>query len=315
MFDLPVVVVKGANSILNFFDDDLMKFSKNRVCFGAVNALQVLEDSPANVVIMEMDVGEMTGIELAEAIRDIDEERGHFTYIILIGAINHERVQQDDFHKAIDAVTGTKRVDVVEHLALAGARISQQINALRASNESLHHLCNNLRKGQLLVPLTGLGNREYAEQALNDTIRQVESRGGAVCLVMISVHNYQEVKETYDTSIAGELVVNVSERIQNLVRPLDVVTYFSPGVFALVLMQPSIEQCTAECYTRIFDGVRLKSYTTTAGFQPVSIGMSICAANAEAGAPSLENMIKLATKELDESVRTESIMVQHIKPE
>jgi diguanylate cyclase (GGDEF)-like protein len=206
-------------------------------------------------------------------------------------------------------------VDVMEHLALAGGRISQKMNALRASNDSLQNLCNDLRKGQLLDPLTGLGNREYAEQSLNDTIRQVVSRGGAVCLVMISVHNYEKVKETYDTSIAGELVVNISERIQSLVRPLDVVTYFSPGLFALVLMQPSIEQCTAECYARIFDGVRLKSYPTSAGFQPVSIGMSICAATADLGAPNLEKMIELATNELDESVRTESIKVHHIKPE
>jgi len=316
MFDQPVVVVvKGGNSILDFLDDGLMKFSNNRICFGAVNALQVLEDTPANVVIMEMDAGEMTGFELAEAIRDIDEERNHFTYIILVGAIDHEQVQQDDFHQAIDTVTGSKRVDVMEHLTLAGARISLQMNTLRASNDSLQLLCNNLRKGQLLDPLTGLGNREYAEQALNDTIRQVESRGGAACIVMISVHNYEEVKETYDTSIAGELIVNISERIQRLVRPLDVVTYFSPGLFALVLIQPNIEQCTAECYTRIFDGVRLKSYTTTAGFQPVSIGMSICAATADTGAPTMGNMIKFATKELDESVRTESIMVHHIIPE
>jgi phosphoserine phosphatase RsbU/P len=316
MFDLPVVVVvKGGNSILDFLDDGLMKFSNNRVCFGAVSALQVLEDAPANVVIMEMDAGEMTGFELAEAIRDIDEERHHFTYIILVGAINHERVQLDDFHQTIDAVTDTKRVDIMEHLALAGARISLQMNALRASNDSLQHLCNNLSEGQLLDPLTGLGNREYAEQALNSTIRQVESRGGAACIVMISVRNYQQVKETYDTSIAGELIVKISERIQRLVRPLDVVSYFAPGLFALVLRQPNIEQCTAECYRRLFDGVRLKSYTTTAGFQPVSIGMSICAATADTGAPTMDNMIKLATKELDESVRTESVMVHHIIPE
>lgn len=315
MFDQPVVVVKGGNSILDFLDDGLMKLSNNRVCFGAVNALQVLEDAPANVVIMEMDAGEMTGIELAEAIRDIDHEGNHFTYIILVGPINHEQIQLDDFHQAIDAVTGTKRADVMEHLALAGARISEQMNALRASNDSLQHLCDDLKKGQLLDPLTGLGNQEYAKQALNDTIRQVESRGGAACIVMISVHNYEEVIETYDTTIAGELIVNISERIQRLVRPLDVVTYYSPGLFALVLIQPNIKQCTAECYKRIFDGVRLKSYTTSAGFQPVSIGMSICAATADTGAPTMGNMIQFATKELEESVRTESIMVHHIIPE
>ena len=265
MFDLPVVLVKGQNSNLDFFDDVLIKFTNCLVYSGAVNALQALEDAPANVVIMETDVDEMTGIELAEAIRDIDEDRNHFTYIILIGAINPEQVRKDSFHLIIDAVTGTKRADVMEHLALAGARISVQVNALRASNDSLQHLCNHLRKGQLLDPLTGLGNKEYAEQALNDTIRQVESRGGAACIVMISVHNYEAVKETYDESIARELVVNISERLQSLVRPLDVVTYFSPGLFALVLMQPNIEQCTAECYRRIFDGMRLKSYATRAG--------------------------------------------------
>jgi len=315
MFDLPIVVVKGSAPTLDFFGKDLLKFSNNRVCFGAVNALQILEDEPAAVVITEMDVDDMSGIELAEAIRDIDAERNHFTYIIPFGAVNQERVQQNEFHAAIDAFTGTRRPDVLEHLTLAGARISQQINELNESNAALQSLCNDLRKGQLLDPLTGLGNRELADNALHDTIRQVESRGGAVCLVMISVANYEEVKLNYDTSVAGELVVAISQRIQNLVRPLDVVTYFSPGLFSLILMQPTIEQCTASCYERIFDGIRLKSYTTTAGYQPVSIGMSICAATTEAGAPSQQMMIDIATKNLDQSVRTESIVVHHIKPE
>lgn len=315
MFDLPIVVVKGKDSTLDFFDDDLLKFSNNRVCFGAVNALQILEDAPANIVITEMNVGDMNGVELAEAIRDIDEEREHYTYIILIGAINQTRVRTETFHRCIDTLTGTRRVDVLEHLALAGARISDRINRLNASNRSLQNLCSDLRKGQLLDPLTGLGNRDFADNALGDTIKQVESRGGAVCLVMISVANYEDIKDNYDTTIAGELVLAMSDRIRHLVRPLDVVTYFSPGVFALVLLQPSIEQCTAACYERIFDGIRLKSYTTTAGYQPVTIGMSICAATADAGAPSQQQMIDIATQNLDASIQTESIIVHHIKPE
>ncbi len=315
MFDSPIVVVKGEQSVVDFFDSNLAKFSNSRICYGAVNALQLLEALPASVVVTESHVGDMSGSELASTIRDIDEERGHYTQIILIGAVGHDTVQQEAFHKTVDALTGTKRVDVLEHLILAGARIANQINNLKKDNVALHHLCNDLRKGQLLDPLTGLGNREYADLALNDTIRQIESRGGAICLVMISVQNYEEIKETYNTSVAGELIISISERIQNLVRPLDVVTYFSPGHFALVLMQPTIDQCTAECYTRIFDGVRLKSYTTTAGYQPVTIGMSLCAATADAGAPSQEKMIEIAMSNLAESVRTESIIVHHIKPE
>ncbi len=113
MFDLPVVLVKGQKSNLDFFDDVLIKFTNCLVYSGAVNALQALEDAPANVVIMETDVDEMTGIELAEAIRDIDEDRNHFTYIILIGAINPEPV----------SYTHSDAADEEDSVDLGGRRI------------------------------------------------------------------------------------------------------------------------------------------------------------------------------------------------
>jgi len=93
MLDLPFVIVEEGNSRRGCFDYDLIKFSNNRTCIGAVDALQVIESSPANVVTTEMNVGEMTRVELAEAIRDIDEERNNSTYITLTGAVNHERGQ------------------------------------------------------------------------------------------------------------------------------------------------------------------------------------------------------------------------------
>ena len=312
MFDLPIVVVKGGDSILDFFDRELIKFTNNRVCYGAVNALQILEDAPASVVITEVDLGDMTGLELAEAIRDIDADRDHYTYIILMGAINPRTVESDAFHENIDVITGTKRVDVLEHLIIAGCRVSKKINDLELSQAGLQNLCNELRKGQLLDPLTGLGNQRFAEQSLHDSIRQIESRGGAVCFLMISIENYEYVKETFDTTIAGELVLAVSDRIQALVRPLDVVTYYSPGQFALVLIQPSIEQCTAECYMRIYEGVKLKTYTTSAGFQPIELAMSICAGTAETGPPNQDVMIRTAIDNLEVSHRDDNLIVEHI---
>ena len=310
MFDLPIVVVKGGNSILDFFDDELIKFTNNRVCFGAVNALQVLEDAPANVVIAEFNVDDMNGIELAEAIREIDEERGHYTYIIMIGAMNRDHVESEEFRENVDMITGTKQPDVMTHLTLAGCRISKQVNSLLRSEESLQKLCTELRRGQLLDPLTGLGNRSFAEQTLENSIKQIESRGGAGCILMIAIKNYENVKESYDTTIAGELVLSVSERLQNLVRPLDVVTYYSPGQFALILVQPDIDNCSAECYQRIYEGVKLKSYNTSVGYLPVEIGMSICASDAESGPPNPSKMISAAVAGLDKS--RDEIFVHHL---
>ena len=312
MPDLPLVVVKGGDSILGFFDQELTSFTNNRVCHCAVDALQILEDEPAGVVITEVDVGDMSGLELAEAIRDIDSERCHYTYVILIGAVNRSTVEIGGIHEHIDVITGTKRADILKHLALSGSRISKQITSLMTSQTALQALCDDLRKGQLLDPLTGLGNRSFAKQTLHDSIRQIESRGGAVWFMMISIQNYESIKESFDTKIAEELVVSVSERIQALVRPLDMVTYYAPGQFALILMQPSIEHCTAECYLRIYEGVKLKTYATSAGYQAVEIAMSICAGGAESGPPNENLIITTAIENLNISHEKDCIIVKHI---
>lgn len=312
MFDLPIVIVKAANSNLDFFDQELAEFTNNQVCHSALDALQILEDAPASVVISEVDVGDMDGIELADAIRDVDSDRNHYTHVIIFGAVKPNIVESELFRDNVHLITSTKRVDVLKHLISAACRTSKQVNDLLESQAALQKLCNELRPGQLLDPLTGLGNRSFAEQTLKDSIRQIESRGGAVCFMVISIQNYEAVKEEYDTTIAGELVVAVSDRIQALVRPLDVVTYYGPGQFALILVQPSIDQCTAECYQRLYEGVKLKSYNTSIGFQPVDIAMSICAGTADTGPPNEDIMIKTALDNLDASQLSDSIAIKRI---
>ena len=51
----------------------------NRTRIGVFNASRLLKDSPANVVTMEMDIGKMTGVKLAEEIHNIDEKRNNLT--------------------------------------------------------------------------------------------------------------------------------------------------------------------------------------------------------------------------------------------
>jgi two-component SAPR family response regulator len=79
MFGKLFVIVEEKNPMFDFFDNDLVKLSNSRTCTGAFDALRVLEESPANVVTMEMEISEMTGVELIETIHNIDEERKNLT--------------------------------------------------------------------------------------------------------------------------------------------------------------------------------------------------------------------------------------------
>lgn len=194
----PVVIVKHPDSPGQRYTDALVAFPARQICEGAVDVLQQLEAEPAHVVITEMNLVDMTGIELAEAIRDIDSEPGHFTYIILHGSEISDDMQvacEND----IDVFVSEADPRILELSVQAGMRIADHVN-----------------------------------------------------------------------------------------------------------------QCTAACYQRIFDGVGLKSYKTSVGFKAVNIAMSICATHAEAGAPDPERMITVARSNLETARSNQSILVEHL---
>lgn len=311
MQHLPLVIVKNSGSDEHRYEEILAEFTTKHVCEGAVDALQLLEESPAHLVIAETSITDMDAVELAEVIRDIDSERDHFTYIILTGASVDDRIGEA-FCEEIDAFVPTHDGDMLLNCVQAGMRISSTLNELSQNNHALLRERDILREGQLLDPLTGLGNGRLAEHALQDTIRQIESRGGAVCYLLMVVGNREEVIETYDHHIADELVIAIAQRLKSLVRPMDTVCYLGDGRFALVLLQPSIDQCTAECYNRIFDGIRLKSYRTAAGYLDVTVAMALCASHAENGPPNPEAMVAIAESHLEESINKQQIVVEHL---
>ena len=312
MFDNQIIIILRPDSDESPYLSAFAKFKNRKIFTSAVEALQFLEDLPAHLAVIEANCEDMTGIEIAEAIRDIDDEINHFTYICLIGEESDENLLQ-----AAVATVDQHLPAATQELAMAavaGNRVATRINAVSHLNQELQRTNLELQKGQLLDPLTGLGNRRMAEQSLNDSIRQIESRGGAVCVLMLGITNFPEVVSTYEQKIADELVTAVATKVSHLVRPLDIVTYVENGQFALILLQPGIEHCTADCYQRIYDGVRLKSFPTAAGFLPANIAMSICASHALAGAPSNARLFQGAEDGLKEAAVTDKVVVTHLTP-
>ena len=317
MLKQPVAIILNRESDEHLFADALTDCDAKQVYKGAVNALQGLEENPAHVIIIQSPLDDMSDIEIAEAIQEINADRQHFSYIIIVGKYPNAAVL-NGIEACVDAFIPID--DQPESLRMlarqikAGARMASTINDLTIETQNLQARCAVLEQNQLIDPLTGLGNRRFAEQTLSDSVRQIESRGGAVCFLMVSVENYSDIIAHYDQKMADRLIIAVSKKIQQLVRPMDIVTYFEPGRFALVLIQPSIEQCTAQSYQRIYDGVNLKSYNTPVGYLPANIGMSICASEAHSGPPNVQVIIHTAQQNLDNAFESDKILVKHLTP-
>ncbi len=113
--------------------------------------------------------------------------------------------------------------------------------------------------------MTGLGNSRYLRQKLTDSLRQVQARGGAICYLLIGVQQANELQREYGNDFYDELLQGVARRLQQLVRPLDVLARLDDQHFVLMTMPPDLRDCappprsTLFPYTTLFRSAGLRS--------------------------------------------------------
>ena len=205
-------------------------FRNLAMCKDAISALQAMERDFPHILIMDAEMPDMDGYELAAAVRDIERSENRFTYIILVvEEALHDKVEFS-WQANVDAVLTTANTPFrLVPQVMSGERLSLLMNRLHKTNTMLQSRCGDLEAGQMLDPLTGLGNRRQAMRGMEDIIRQIEARGGAIAVLLVKIMDVNAQLGSHGEKIVEELIVNVGEKIRRLVRPMDIVTYFDRG--------------------------------------------------------------------------------------
>lgn len=302
--DLPILIVDDAKFSGAVIGRTLKSagYTDVRTANSAQQGLTMLEERPVNVLIADWLMPEMDGLELAGRVRQLDEAINHFTYIILLTAKEGSKALVHAFDNGVDDFINKSGMNQqLLPRIYAADRIAAMQNKLLKENQLLIESNQKLRKNSLLDPLTGLGNRQYAMRRLQDTIRHAETRGGAACLMLISLDNYEALKTTHDKEILRQLVNSVTRRIKQLVRPLDIVARVATQQFAVITHQPDLAQCNASTYRRIYDSLNVKEVKTDKGFIGVRAAMVMSAADNSTGFPSPEKMFSVTNSQMPQA--------------
>ncbi|MFB3106741.1 MAG: GGDEF domain-containing protein, partial [Pseudomonadales bacterium] len=192
---------------------------------------------------------------------------------------------------------------------IAAQRLAGVQNELLRTNKLLRKKIRDLQTTDLVDPVTGLGNLKFTLERISDTIKHAETRGGAACILLVGINNLSVIEEQYEESIIDELMSGIGAKVRQLVRPLDVVTRPEANMFAVITVQPNVENCTSQSFRRIFDNLYMHSFKTSDGYIPVVVGVSICAADAETGFPQPKLFMRNAYDGLTRSFDTGLITI------
>lgn len=247
-----------------------------RFANSASSALALIEQRPANVLLADWLMPEMDGLELTAQVRQQDEMSDHYTYIILLTGRDGQDVLSKAFDQGVDDFIGKSVMnDQLVPRVYAADRICGSLQRLMRENRLLTENIASLEERNLIDPVTGLGNTRYLRQKLGDSLRQVESRGGALCYLVIGLPEIASQRHRYGDNFHQELLRGVARRLQHLVRPLDTLIRLDDSQFGLLALVDDLQGCSPSSFKRLHEGLNLKAFKTSEGFISVRAGIGL----------------------------------------
>lgn len=282
---LSILVVDDAKFSSVMIGRTLAKAGYEDVRFAnsASAALELIEERPASILLADWLMPEMDGLELTAQVRQQDEMSDHYTYIILLTGRDGQDVLGHAFDRGVDDfISKSTMNEQLVPRVYAADRLCGSLQRLMQENRLLTENIASLEKRNLIDPVTGLGNVQYLRQRLADSLRQIESRGGALCYLAIGLPELASQQQRYGSQFHQELLRGIARRLQHLVRPLDVLVRLDDCHFGLLALVNDLQGCSPSSFKRLHEGLNLKAFKTTEGYVSLKAGIGLVSLDAKA---------------------------------
>lgn len=303
---IPVVIVDDARFTLEMLRRVLHStgFSDLRVAGSAEEALAMLRERQAGILVADWLMPEMDGLNLTREVRHLDEETDHYTYVILLTAKEGMQSLTEAFDSGVDDFIN-KSPDNQELLARvhAAGRISQLQNELLTAKRQLQVLTREAGSPENFDTATGLGNREFVEAELERLLRHTEARGGSVCVALVRLADAKAMRQKHGDAAVGEILATMAQRLRRGVRPLDRIGTLDGTTFAVLMHHDRGDSCHPNTFRRLHQALNLRAYRTREGFVSAGAGMTLCSLDQQATTtgPTPATVLDAAADGLEES--------------
>lgn len=301
---VPVVVVDDARFTLEMLRRVLhgTGFTDILVAASAREALDLLRQRPADVLVADWLMPDVDGLALTKQVRRMDAETSHYTFILLLTAREGAGSLDQAFASGVDDFV-SKSPDSQELLARiqAAGRIARLQNDLLAAGRELAELRQQGTDDKSLA--SGLGNRGYVEEQLDRLLRHVQARGGSACVALVRLNDPETLAARHGDPVVAEVLDAMGRRLVQSVRPLDRIGTTDGRTFAVLMHHEAPDGCHPNTFRRVERAVNLRAYDTTAGFVNATAAMVLCSLDQKAAAvrPEPAAILAMAAEWLDEA--------------
>lgn len=269
--DLSIIVVDDLQFSREVIKSALGKsgFTDIRTASSADEALYLLNQRRAHVVLADFWMPGMNGLEMTDLIRRWDENNDRYTGIVLLTAEDTASSIMVAFDRGVDDFISksANHFELAARVYGAGRNAFQQ-NELRERTRALGSRFLQIRQHSLQDPETSLPNRAQLELHIEALIEHCKSRGGGLGVSLI------EVSSSNNELRLGTLKT-IANSIQLSLRPMDMVARFDTSSFAVLVPYQGPDKFNTNIFERLVSSIKRHTMQTTDQGKQLSISIGV----------------------------------------
>lgn len=192
-----------------------------------LEALSIIHAWTPHVVILDVNLPEMSGLDALAKIRDFE----HYISVILISG----RGSTDEIVTGLDKGADDYIVKpfIIEELC---ARVRTQLR-IKDLNDELRRANEKLKELAETDDLTGLYNMRTLYGRLEHEVQRGKRYHRTVCVVMLDMDQFKGVNDAFDHLFGSFVLSEVGRIIKNTIRTVDIAARYGGDEFIIVLTE------------------------------------------------------------------------------
>ncbi|MCP4984204.1 MAG: response regulator [Gammaproteobacteria bacterium] len=287
--DLSIIVVDDLQFSREVVKSGLGKsgYTDIRTASSADEALYLLNQRRAHVVLADFWMPGMNGLEMTDLIRRWDENNDRYTGIVLLTAEDTASSIVVAFDRGVDDFISksANQFELAARVYGAGRNAFQQ-NELRGRMRTLTSQFLRVKQYNLLDPETNLPNRAQLDVHVESLIEHCNARGGGLGIALI------EVTSPNNALRLGTLKT-IANSIQLSLRPMDMVFRFNINTFAVSVHYQDPQVFDPDLFDRLIQSIKRHTKQTTDQGKQLNISIGTWYGHGFDPAPSVTEIISL----------------------
>jgi two-component system cell cycle response regulator len=238
-----------------------------RTAPGGMEALKSLKESPASVVITDLNMPGMNGLDLCRRIRE--HSWPGYVYIVLLSVRDEEKHILAGLDAGADDFL-SKRT--------SGAQFTARLrtaNRILALERSLMSAVEKKRQLAMTDALTGVYNRRYFMRHLSRELKRAQRFGGDVSLLLLDIDHFKRVNDTYGHVIGDVVLSRLTRQITKcLKRETDWCARLGGDEFAVVLEGTKVAEAR-NCAEKVRQAIANTAIDTAAGSVHITVSIGV----------------------------------------